>query len=633
MAAGQPSVRPKDPRGALLVAVAAAMAVFHVLYVGGAFKFLIDPQKVHAVHAAFVLGLAFLVQRRRAVWQAVVYDAPWVALSAAVVVYVFVDFDGWLQRGGVVPTRADVVVGGGLVLLTLEAARRVTGPIIPILCLVAIGYGLAGPWLPAAVAHGGVPFATLVSFLFGDNGIYGVPVGISARYVYLFVLFGALLETSGVAKFIVDLAVGLVGGFRGGPAKVSIVTSTLFGTVSGSSVANVMVDGTINIPLMKAAGFSPAFAGGVEAMTSTGGQLVPPILGAAAFLMAEILGYSYDVIAVAALGPAFLYYVAAYWMIDLHARAHGLAGVPAHQRPNPKQVVLRSGYLILPVVVLLVLIMGLAMAPFRAVLYAMALALALSFLRPATRPGVRRSLDAIVDGAKRTIEVGVTCAAAGIVFGVMALTGLGGTLSNLVVGAAGGNLLLALLAIMTVAIVLGMGMPTVAAYALGASTLSPALIQLGVPPLAAHMFLFYFCVLASITPPVALASFAAAGLAGAPVWPTAIAATRLSLAGFVIPFMFVYGEGLLVGRAPWHVTALALGSGTVGTLCLAAAVTGHLVLPVAAAERAALALAAVLLIKPGIATDAAGLALLAVVFFRQHRRARAGARPAVPNRR
>jgi TRAP transporter 4TM/12TM fusion protein len=627
-------VHTRTIRGVLLLLVqtlGVAMGIYHILQLGGFFGVVTDPQKLYGVHLAFVLVLAFLViPGRRGAEKPSLVDWILVAFSLIVVVYLFATFKDLTGRAGVFPTREDVIVGTLLVIAVIEAVRRSTGLALPIVCAAFVLYVFAGPHMPGLLAHKGFSFSSLISFLFSDNGIYGVPIGVSARYVYLFILFGAFIEGSGIGKFIVNLGLSLAGGRRGGPAKVSIITSALFGTASGSSVANVMVDGVINIPLMKATGFRAPVAGGVEAMNSTGGQIVPPVMGAAAFLMADIIGMPYARIAVAALGPAVLYYVAAYWMIDLYAGSAGLKGLPRDQLPGLGSILSRHGYLLLPLVVLLYMVMVRQDSPFRAALAAIATTVVLSWFRADTRLDFKKIVIAFEDGAKRIIEIGATCAGAGIIVGVLSLTGLGGKFSELLINVAGGNLLLALIATMIVAIILGMGMPTTAAYAIGASVLAPALIKLGVAPLGAHMFLFYFAVISAVTPPVALAAFAAASIARAPMWATGVQATRLSIAGFIIPYMFVYGPAMLLGQTAWPESLLALVTGTIGTLCLAAAVIGHFLRPATWPERAALLVAAILLIKTGWETDLIGLALLAVVYLWQRYRVTSAPLPAAP---
>jgi TRAP transporter 4TM/12TM fusion protein len=599
-------------------AVGAAMAIYQILVLGRFFGIVTEPQKVYAMHLTFVAVLAFLlIPGRRG------QDRPgwvdWLLIVATLipVAYNFLFFEDLTGRAGVFPTRADVIVGVILTVVTLEASRRATGWSLPILSLFLAVYPFIGPYLPGLLAHRGFSFNTVISFLFSDNGIYGIPIQVSARDVYLFILFGAFIEASNIGKFIVDLGLSVAGARRGGPAKVSIVTSALFGTASGSSAANVMVDGVINIPLMKATGFKGAVAGGIEAMNSTGGQIVPPVMGAAAFLMADILGVPYAKVAVAAIGPALLYYVAGYWMIDFYAASQGLHGLQRRDLPRFTRIIVEHGYLLAPLAVLLYLIMATGASPFRAALYALGVTVLVSLIRPDTRLNLVRIVSAMEEGAKRTIEIGVSCAAAGIIVGVLALTGLGGKFSEVLVNLTGGNLLLALLGTMVAAIILGTGLPTTAAYAIGASVLAPALIRLGAPPLAAHMFLFYFSVISAVTPPVAFASFAAASIAKAPMWDTSVESMRFGIAGYIVPFMFVYGASLLVGSSPWPETLLALTTGTLGTLALAGAVIGYLTRRATIIERLALLASSLLLIRPGLSTDLVGLGLLVGVVIVQ----------------
>jgi TRAP transporter 4TM/12TM fusion protein len=602
----------------LVRAVAVAMAVYHIVQLGRFFGIVTDPQKLYAVHVTFVVVLAFLVvPARRGQHRPTLLDWLLIAATLTVVVYVFLVFEELTERAGVFPTLADVVVGTLLVIVTTEAARRATGWSLPIMGAMFAAYPFLGPYLPGLLYHKGFSYSTVISFLFSDNGIYGVPIQVSARDVYLFILFGAFIEASNIGRFIVRAALSVAGSRRGGPAKVSILTSALFGTASGSSAANVMVDGVINIPLMKATGFTGVVAAGIEAMNSTGGQIVPPIMGAAAFLMADILGIPYGQVAVAAVGPALLYYVAAYWMIDFYAASQGLRGLPRAELPRFRDVMLRHGYLLIPILVLLYLIMGRGAAPARAALYALATAFVASLFRPDTRLTLPKIVGAMEEGAKRTIEIGVSCASAGVIVGILALTGLGGKFSELLIDLAGGNLVGGLVATMFAALILGIGLPTTAAYAIAASVLAPALIKMGALPLAAHMFIFYFSIISAVTPPVAFASFAAASIAKAPMWESSVESMRFGLAGYIVPFMFVFGPAILLGRRPWPETVLALATGTLGTLCLAAAVIGYLTRRTTLIERAVLLVASLLLIRPGLVTDVPGMALLVAVLVAQ----------------
>lgn len=662
--------RPLQGTWQLLVrAAGVGMALYHVAVLG---FYSTDPQKLYAFHLMFASVLVFLLLPARKRFPSstpTVWDVALVMASVLVVAYQLVFFSELTNRAGVLPVPADVAVGLLLLVVVVEMARRTSGWALPILGGVFVLYAFVGPYLPSFLRHNGFPFSTTVSFLFSDNGIYSVPIAVSARYVYLFILFGAIVEASGVGKVIVDLGLSLAGYRRGGPAKVSIVTSALFGTASGSSAANVMVDGVINVPLMKSTGFRPVVAGAIEAMNSTGGQLVPPVMGAAAFLMADILGVPYSRVALSALVPALLYYTAAYWVIDLYAARHGLHGVPRDQLPHLRRVLGQRGYLLSPLALVLVLIMGFDQSPFRAALWGIAAAVVASWVsrgqrvahpwvllaaavyagasrlgmaplwafllacagvaavyagRAESRDGIRRLVDALYDGSWRSVEIASTTAAAGMVVGILSLTGLGGKLSLALLTLAGGNLVAMLGLAMLVALLLGMGLPTTAAYAIMASTLAPALIQAGIPPMAAHLFLFYFACLSALTPPVALASYAAASLARAPMWETGWQSVRFALAGFLVPYMFVFGPPLLM-QGPWYEVGWAVVTGSVGTLCLAGAVVGYLLKPATWTERALLLAASVLLIKPGVVTDTAGFGLLVLVWGLQRLRSNVSA--------
>ncbi|HQY46035.1 MAG TPA: TRAP transporter fused permease subunit, partial [Usitatibacteraceae bacterium] len=445
------------------------------------------------------------------------------------------------------------------------------------------------------------------------DGIFGSTLGVSASYVIVFVLFGAFMEKSGTGRLFMDFALSLTGHTAGGPGKVSIVSSSLFGTISGSAVANVMVDGPITIPLMKRTGFRPPFAAAVEASASTGGQIMPPIMGAAAFVMAEYLAVSYFQVTVWAWIPALLFYVALFFAVHFEAKRVGLVGVPRAELPRLGQVMLERGHLFIPILIVLV---GMAMS-YSAPLCALAGLLAtlpVALMRRSTREGItwRTVLEALEGGARDALAVAMACACAGIVIGVISLTGLGITFTQIVIALAQNSLILALVLTAAAGIVLGMGMPTTPAYIVMVSLLVPALIKLGVVTPAAHMFALYFAVLSAITPPVALAVFAAAALAKANMWRAGFESVRIAAAGFIVPFMFVY-EPALLAIGEWETIALAAATATVGVMCLAASLYGYLLAPLALWQRLALAAGAILLIKPGIVTDSIGLALLLVV--------------------
>jgi TRAP transporter 4TM/12TM fusion protein len=501
------------------------------------------------------------------------------------------------------------------------------------------------------------------------EGIWGIPVAVSATYVILFVIFGAFLEKSGTGQFFMDFARALTGGARGGPGKISVVSSSLFGTISGSAVANVMVDGWLTIPLMKKTGFRAPFAAAIEATASTGGQIMPPVMGAAAFVMAEFLQIPYGKVALYALIPAVLYYVALFFSIHFEALRTGLKGIPKHELPSLPEVILQRGHLFLPVIIILVFMAFSFTATFAAfwatlsviALYwmrtegrwsrygigatlfmvvavllaivtglsgdrvgltgflAAAAVVVLGWITPGNRADAQRFVAALEDGARNTLSVASACACAGIVIGVIALTGLGLRFTSLVIALAGESLIPALMLTMVAGIILGMGMPTTPAYIVQAALLIPALIKLGVLPIAAHMFVFYFACLSAITPPVALAVYAAAGIGKAPLWQSGWEAVRVAAAGFIVPYMFVYGPGLLLHGEPGEI-ALAIPTALTGSIFLAAGLMGYLFKPATWWERVLLLAAAVLLIDPGLDTDLLGLACFAAATVSQYLR-------------
>jgi TRAP transporter 4TM/12TM fusion protein len=445
------------------------------------------------------------------------------------------------------------------------------------------------------------------------EGIFGIPLSVSAAYVLIFVLFGSFMERTGTGQLFMDFALSLTGHTAGGPGKVAVVSSSLFGTISGSAVANVMVDGPISIPLMKRTGFPPHFAAGVEATASTGGQIMPPIMGAAAFVMAEFLAVSYAQVVIWALIPAILYYVACFAAVHFEAKRRGIVGLPRAELPRLVAVLRVRGHLFIPVLAILFVMYSGYSAPLAALVGTL-LCFPVAALRRSTRGyvNVRNIIDAFADGARNALGVATACACAGLVIGVVTLSGLGITFTQFVVGFAQQWLVLALLMTMLAGIVLGMGMPTTPAYIIMTALLVPAIIKLGVIPPAAHMFAFYFAVLSAITPPVALAVYAAAGLAKCDLWSAGWAAMKIAAAGFIIPFMLIYEPALMmIGSWP-HIFG-AFITASCGILLFAAGLHGYFVTPANWMQRALLILAGLMLIDPGLTTDIIGAVLAAAV--------------------
>ena len=501
----------------------------------------------------------------------------------------------------------DLVLGTIFILLVLEATRRCIGLAMPLTALSFVVYALLFTNVrPESLIE--------VNYL-TTEGIFGIPLSVSATYVILFILFGAFVERSGTGKLFMDSSMSVAGHTAGGPAKVAVITSGLFGTISGSAVANVMTTGTFTIPMMYRLGYRPAFAGAVEAVASTGGQIMPPIMGAAAFVMAEFLGASYLEVATFALIPAVLYYIAVFFAVHFEAKRLGLMGVPKEELPKFFDVIKARGHLFIPLIIIItVLFMGYS-APMAALAGIMSV-VPIVLLRATTRKDISLSMiiGSLEDGAKGTLAIAMACACAGIVIGVIAQTGLGLDFTTLVLNAAQSNIYYALGLTMIAGIILGMGLPTTPAYIIQVALLVPALIKLGIVEQAAHLFVFYFAILSAITPPVAMAVYAAVGISKSSLWETGWAAVKLGATGYIVPFMFAFSPALLM-IGPWDIVTVAITTALIGVICLASSLHGFLLVNLIWAERSMLFLAAILLIKPGPTTDAIGgfLVLLAVI--------------------
>ena len=666
-----------------IAAVAVAMSLFHIYAIAW------EPpaaRMYRAIHLIFAMGLVFLLYplfREGGKGRLRIWDAAVLVLSLVVCSYVIVVRDYLDDRVPYVDdlTKLDIVMATLAVVLVLEGARRILGWALPLTALAFIAYAFL------FTRTKGVDF--LDQNFMTLEGIYGPTLYVSAGYVVVFVLFGSFMERCGTGQLFMDFALALTGHTAGGPGKVSVISSSLFGTISGSAVANVMVDGPITIPLMKRTGFKPHFAAAIEAVASTGGQIMPPIMGAAAFVMAEFLQVGYLQVVIWALVPSLLYYIACFAAVHFYAKREGLHGVPRAQCPRLFVVLGERGYLFLPILMILAVMFAGHSAPYAAlagiaaclpfmmlrgwltavpfalgfatylvdlpfriewhgivvgleqysVSAAAIVATVASFVIPLLDREARQSFPArvknvgaaLIDGAKNSLSVAMACAAAGIVIGTITLTGVAQDFTQFLVSFSHDALWLALLVTAAAGIILGMGMPTTPAYILMTALLVPAIMKLGVIQPAAHMFAFYFAILSAITPPVALAVFAAASLAKSDLWATGWAAVRIGAAGFIVPFMFAYEPSLLMIGA-WYDVALASLSATVGCIVLAAGLYGYLLRPCLWWERAVLIAAALLLIKPGWVSDLIGLALIAAIVVYQaieRRRAAAVETPAV----
>lgn len=498
-------------------------------------------------------------------------------------------------------SSVDIFFGVLMMVVILEATRRAIGAILPVTAMLFLAYQLI---------FTSVDPIRLVEYQYmTTDAIFGIPIQVSATYIVLFVLFGALCERMGVGRLFMDFALALTGHTAGGPAKVAVVSSGIFGSISGSATANVMTTGTFTIPLMKRIGYKPAFAGSVEAVASTGGQIMPPIMGAAAFVMAEFLGTSYLAVATFAILPAALYYFAVFLAVHLEARKQGMEGLPKADLPRLKEVLLGRGHLFGPLVIIIGTLLYGYSAPFAALCGVLSV-VPIAMLRKSTRAevSIRRIIDALAAGAINAIIVAMACASAGIVIGVIAQTGLGLSFTGVVRALAADSLVLALVLTMIAGIILGMGMPTTPAYIVQVALLVPAMVRLGVPVEAAHLFVLYFAILSAITPPVAIAVYAACGIARSPIWETSFTAVKLAFTGYIIPFMFVFGPSLLmIGH--WTTVVMTAITAFSGVALLSIGLQGYMLGPVKWLPRLLFVSAAFVLIKPGLLTDSIGAAL------------------------
>jgi TRAP transporter 4TM/12TM fusion protein len=599
------------------------LALFHIYT--AAFQAL-PAQLQRSPHLAIGLGMIFILfparrgdMKNRVPW----YDVLLAIAGLAVGFYQIIFYEDLIIRSGL-NTPLDFSVGGLTVLLVLEATRRVAGWPMVIVASTFLAYALWGGVLPGLFSHRGYSMTRLLEQIsLGIEGIFGVPLGVSATVIFVYLLFAQFLEKTGIRQLFIDIAMALTGWSPGGPAKVAVISSALEGTISGSSIANTAGSGSFTIPMMKKIGYRPEFAAAVEASASTGGQIMPPIMGAAAFVMVEFLNIPYIEIAKAAAIPAVLYFTGVFIMVHFEALRTGLKGLPRDTLPKLKDVVLKKGYLFIPLILIFYL-MDIGFSPSKAAIYAMVVAWAFGMLKKETRMGPREILKTFEEAARGALPVIAACATAGIIVGVVSLTGIGLKLSANLVDMAGGSTMIALLFTMVASLVLGMGIPTTANYIVQATMAAPALIKLGLAPMAAHLFVFYFGILADITPPVALAVYTGAAIARSDPWKTGIEAVKLALAAFLVPFIFAFSPSLvLVGATPLGIIQMLITSVT-GMIALGAGVSGFWSTRLQWWERLLLPVAGILLIDPGLLTDLVGAGIVVAVFASQFLRKRRG---------
>lgn len=596
----------------IISVIAVAMALFHVLTAG--FGTLASMEQ-RCVHVGFALVLIYLhaASRREKADAAWVLDILCALAAAAIAVYVYFNWYDMAVRI-MFPKTADLVVGAALIVLVIDATRRRVGWALPVITLIFLAYALFGHVLPGQLGHREYGWRQVVASLtMNTEGVFGTVTGVSATYIFLFVLFGTLLEYSGAAKFFVDLSTGALGHRRGGTAIAAAAASGVFGMISGSAAANVVTTGSVTIPLMKKTGYEDDFAGAVEASASTGGQIMPPIMGAAAFIIAETLGLPYIQVTLAAFIPAVLYYAAIIFMILLHSKKLQIVGLPKEQCPRVWPVLKNGFYLAFPLLLLVFLMTFMGWSPLKSGYWAIIASIAVSFLRRETWLTPKRLFEAFRKGAMDALTVAAICAISGVVIGSLSLTSLGLKFSSILVSLAGGNMVVLLVLAAIAGIVLGMGMSTTSVYIVLAVLLAPALTKMGVDPLAAHLFVFYYGCLSTITPPVATASFAAAALTGSRPFALGFQAWKLSLSGYIIPFMFIFNRELLFQGSPLGI-AKAMVTALIGIYALSCSIEGYMKKPLHWALRALLFASALLLIDSGLWTDLAGLALVAAVW-------------------
>ena len=598
----------------LIIVLTVTMSAYH-LY--GAASVLPELLIHRSTHLIFAIPLIFLIYpmmkaskgspvRPWDLVQAVIAALPWL--------WILINFERLVERMEYVDALTDIdyFMACLAIITVLEATRRTVGLSMVLLAIIVFIYTLFGDYVPGFLAIKSTKPTILLEHLFVlPEGILGMPIGVTATYVFLFVLFGAFLEKSGAGEFFMDLAMSLAGRQRGGPGKVAVISSAFFGTLSGSCVANVYTTGIFTIPLMKRIGYRSSFAGAVEAVASTGGQLMPPIMGSAAFLMADFLGIPYMQIMYAAIIPSMLYYITLYYLLDMEAASSGMVGMKASDLPRTWST-LKGGVVSLLPVVLIVVMLFHRYSPFMAAFYGIVLTYILSWLKPASRIGRKKLVQALDGGARNILPLSAACATAGIIIGLISLNGLGLKFTAAVIHLTEGNLFLGLFLVMIAALVLGMGLPTPAAYILVAIFGAPALVELGLPPLAAHMFCFFYAILSAITPPVAMAAYGGAQLAGAGFNKTAFIALRLGLIAFIVPFIFAFDPALLLIGKTSHVV-LGVITALAGTFAVAVGISGWLYGKTSFPIRLLAFGGGLMMLIPGWRTDLPGLICLAAI--------------------
>jgi len=584
-----------------------------------------DAMIQRCIHLSFGICLVFLLCPTKKSWikngRFNPLDVVLAILAMIPPIYILVNYQALILRAGTV-TPTDAFIGALGMIMVLEAARRIVGLPIVIVVLCFLAYGFLGPYMPGPLAHRGLTINQMVGHIFfTTEGVFGIPLGVSSTFIFLFILFGAYLEKTGLGKFFIDIANAIAGWASGGPAKVAVISSALQGTISGSSVANVVGSGSFTIPMMKKLGYHKNFAGAVEAAASTGGQLMPPIMGAAAFLMAEFVGVPYMEVVKAAVVPAILYFLGVFLGVHFEAKKNNLKGTPRSQLPPWGEIMKEEGHLAIPLIAIIGLLAS-GYTPMKAALAGIFISIITAMLRKNTRMSIPDIVDGLIKGARGALGVIIACASAGMIIGIVTKTGVGLKLASALVTVAAGNFMLLLICTMLTSLILGMGVPTTANYVITSTIAAPALIQLGVPILAAHMFVFYFGIIADITPPVALAAYAGSAISGGDPLKTGVNASKLGIAAFIIPYVFVLSPSILgIGATFFSVTFTTI-TALIGMTGISGAMIGQFYSKANPLERIILLAGGLCLIDPHTLTDIIGIAILAGVFALQYFRAK-----------
>ncbi len=613
------------------------VTLYHLVFASG--LYMPETLKHRSIHVGMILILAFALypatkkaSRKVIAW----YDYGLMALAAAVPIYMCLDYFNIINRAGK-PNSMDVIIGTILTLIVLEATRRVCGMALPIIAVIFMLYSLMGTKqglipidIPGIFLHRGYTWQKLMSHFFSNTeGIYGSSVNVASTYIFLFIAFGEIMNKCGMGQFFNDFANGIGGGTKGGPAKVAVVASGLLGMINGAAVAVVVTTGSFTIPLMKKSGYDDEFAGAVVATGSVGGQLMPPVMGAAAFIMADTLGMKYNELLISAIIPAVIYYMGILFQIQMRAEKVGMKGTPKDQLPKMSQVMREYGHLALPIIFLVYMLFFSGKTVIMAAFYTIVFTIIVAECRKNTRMSVQDILDAMVASAKSTVSVAIACACVGIIVGSCSITGFALNMANTIISIGGKSLMFTLVFTMVTCMILGMGLPSIPSYIITSTIAAPALVQLGIPALVAHMFCFYFAMFANLTPPVALAAFAAAGIAGGSPMKTGWASVKLALAGFILPYMFVYNTDLLLLDTPIAKAVQVAVTAAVGVFLISVAVEGFLFGKVNMVLRIMSLIGAYLLIDSGLATDLIGIAIFVCIVIFQKTTAKKSATIAV----